>query len=1421
MNEVKLKTSFLLIIFFILHATCHSAVPSEAIKIEFSNLARIIPWERSAISQANGGISLFTGRDSIESSDRWMDILVKLENKDIPVERTSLLVTVNDMESRLLVRSASGVRSDRAIVRIDMRSLGRERAKARIEWMYEKRLLGSGEIWIMADEATPLESKTRIPVRLDIPEGIDGVKGYPVRFGLPVPRGSLWREDGLKVVEATGRDIPFQLETAGKWSESGSIKWIWIDALITGKDGDLIYVVPETGKKKSLFPRLLSVDGETGKLVVKTGAAEYTVGKDGGLIKEIRCKNRLIAGEGRGRGLYVVDHEGRIGKASDRNASMKIESTGPVSAVIRIEGDYVTDEGENLARHITRLTFTAGRTEVGITHTLVITRNTGDVWFRDIGWEFEVYPGAEPRGSFSMTPANSRNPAEGKVILEEWEAMADGKGQVKKETEEKVVSVDLGNGRVYSSIQKEGVTLGLKPIIYSWTRKNPSTPWIPFLRGSNVALLKEEGKEEPLFNGERIGDWSAVEGGNGGLVFSCRDASAQHPKEMELSRNSINMKLFSYSASGNELDFKMKTVMENWGMLPIEKVEGRDKVPEKLLKDYVSFVSRHSSNAVGWSKTHELLISPLLPGINPGEICRLHSRQVFAHVSPEWIRKTGVLGALHPVDMKNYQLEETLISNLFWGKVKQGLGGETGGFIDYNAGPIWIIHDLRGGSYTIRSDSWYLYARSAERSIREFAQGANRAFLDNNISHWNGPGKTKGLILSDVASPGSIRERNRPLDLPLYWVGTSKKDEPLATAGNLDQALLDYYITGNRRSGDILSNYSDAIKDNLTKEIKHWRVISVMRNILEAYEYSWEPRLRELIYELFLFHLYDPEGELLMTKARPHRSSTYKMETDGDVFIMLYDLFGDRLFHEMAKRTAVYNWEKSDISPPIYGQNRSTGYMGHFLWENTASSSVAARFDYSRRRLVAEIMKDPSNGHLKLTCVSQVPRYFKGLPISMDVIDESESKGMNPSSWISFKVDEPPARIFFVKPGEDDSLEYFSPGRTEASMEFIVRLEGNSSAEHFKGREENGVIKPWTTGGRIKLKPYSVFRYIWAGHDLHSVTEKSYGVSKVCVPKDAPGGLYEIEINDNNQYVVFADNYAPLAIYAPAGWTPPAMNPPVRICFRMAEDTVKGRIYFSKGARLFYPDGEPFADNKKLNGWVDLPREKPGLWTFESIDPGKIMVENITPFFGMGNIELYDRHLRIKKPPLEKVSGSLEWPSTWRIFGPFHKNDPILPASTLNSFPASITSGERSYEARDVNVEGCIYDFPDILKKEPGGSVAYVFLTFNAEKDGEATLGMGADWWMQAWINGELFHDTTETSNIRYPFSIWNHLVNVKVKKGRNLLAVRYIRGGGSELALGGPDQLRLTPLPPEPSDMKEMSQVEKEFRLFVTGRVR
>ena len=52
-------------------------------------------------------------------------------------------------------------------------------------------------------------------------------------------------------------------------------------------------------------------------------------------------------------------------------------------------------------------------------------------------------------------------------------------------------------------------------------------------------------------------------------------------------------------------------------------------------------------------------------------------------------------------------------------------------------------------------------------------------------------------------------------------------------------------------------------------------------------------------------------------------------------------------------------------------------------------------------------------------------------------------------------------------------------------------------------------------------------------------------------------------------------------------------------------------------------------------------------------------------------------------------------------------------------------------------------------------------------------------------------------------------MVNVKLKKGENILAVRYIRSRTSTLALGGPNELRR----PEPAKIKW------EFAIFVNGK--
>ena len=174
-----------------------------------------------------------------------------------------------------------------------------------------------------------------------------------------------------------------------------------------------------------------------------------------------------------------------------------------------------------------------------------------------------------------------------------------------------------------------------------------------------------------------------------------------------------------------------------------------------------------------------------------------------------------------------------------------------------------------------------------------------------------------------------------------------------------------------------------------------------------------------------------------------------------------------------------------------------------------------------------------------------------------------------------------------------------------------------------------------------------------------------------------------------------------------------------------------------------------------------------------------------------------------------EILGDIRWPVTWRIFGPVDRNDPLLSEDVLNSYPEQIEVAGRVIKNVDKVVRQTTYEFPGILKEEYAGKTAYVFLKLSSTKDQEVTLGMGADWWMQAWVNGKLIHDTTVTSNVHYPFSIWNHMLNVKLKKGENILAVRYIRSRTSILALGGPNELRK----PEPAKIKW------EFSIFVNGK--
>jgi len=102
-----------------------------------------------------------------------------------------------------------------------------------------------------------------------------------------------------------------------------------------------------------------------------------------------------------------------------------------------------------------------------------------------------------------------------------------------------------------------------------------------------------------------------------------------------------------------------------------------------------------------------------------------------------------------------------------------------------------------------------------------------------------------------------------------------------------------------------------------------------------------------------------------------------------------------------------------------------------------------------------------------------------------------------------------------------------------------------------------------------------------------------------------------------------------MVLHAPHYWMPPEVAPTVPIYFKLPLGSVDAQIFFEGRTRLFDPHGNPFGDPDGVRGWVDLPRDRPGLWRFESIESRLVRGRNVPPFFAFGRPTYYF------EPPIE------------------------------------------------------------------------------------------------------------------------------------------------------------------------------------------
>lgn len=171
--------------------------------------------------------------------------------------------------------------------------------------------------------------------------------------------------------------------------------------------------------------------------------------------------------------------------------------------------------------------------------------------------------------------------------------------------------------------------------------------------------------------------------------------------------------------------------------------------------------------------------------------------------------------------------------------------------------------------------------------------------------------------------------------------------------------------------------------------------------------------------------------------------------------------------------------------------------------------------------------------------------------------------------------------------------------------------------------------------------------------------------------------------------------------------------------------------------------------------------------------------------------------------------------ASWTVFGPFGEGALEGADPAAEAVPETVAAGGDGVSPREVTPEGNRIDLRDVFEDFPVRSEALVFIPVTVAEAGPVTFGFGADWWFEAWVDGEPLLETVTRpeGNEAWPPSPSNHTVSRWMEAGKHLLAVRVIAGRNSAvLTVGGPNELsELGPNQWDPVKTKAAEQLGPE----------
>lgn len=672
------------------------------------------------------------------------------------------------------------------------------------------------------DGTTDVEAREPESFQLHVNDVSGLEEPWPLIGGLPFPEGELHDASQIRVVDSGGEEVPAQIDVVATWND-GSIRWAQAGINASPQGEYRVEYGPEVARGEYDMP-LEVRKGADGSLVVDTGKAEYEFVPDA-LLPNRGTIDGTVYIDDSGGGAYLIDNHGRLARVAGESAEIMSEilKEGPGRVVVRREGWYVTegeDGGEQVARAKMWFYFTAGSPFVRMTHSIVFTEDTNELWVRDYGLELRTpEPPQEAVFALSESTEADRFPPHGGHAgwerdggEEMFPEMAALWSSGLYEREQTLFPVELeGEGEVY--MLQEDYPHVMKRDFHAVIAKTRPTEVLSGANGNTC--LGNLWTHRWIKETEVAGDWAEARYDDYAMMVVMPQLAQSFPKEIAIGPEAVRVAFWS-GRSGRELDFRAVTLVNeywrDWAHYVHSArggfggLEGVSAGPEAA-----SALAGVRSNAQSAARTHDVWLLPRKEDLAETE---LKARSLAAahppllQADPQWLGGSMAIGwPMHPKDTDRFpEAEETLEDRweTLLGSLLYNAGFRRAGFIMWGKN-ITLARTNRmfrvsggAGHYGLDRSAWQLYMRSGDRPYYDYGRHFSRFSGDLMTHHWTADDRFRG------------GRADAYTDLPMYWGNNSTLGGGFCTLG----WMLEYYLTGDEYANELLQMRADAYREH-------------------------------------------------------------------------------------------------------------------------------------------------------------------------------------------------------------------------------------------------------------------------------------------------------------------------------------------------------------------------------------------------------------------------------------------------------------------------------------------------------------------------------------------------------------------------------------------------------------------------------